>query len=105
MKRIIDSTLVILSLMLIFGCKESKVGQGNPNKDSMFIDTDSVISGKDLTKQDIASEDTLNAVIRTQSPKSKDFDFEVFIMRGEIYLSRIQRTILLTQMVAVRIAV
>ena len=25
MKRIIDSTLVILSLMLIFGCKESKV--------------------------------------------------------------------------------
>ena len=27
MKRIIDSTLVILSLMLIFGCKESKVGQ------------------------------------------------------------------------------
>ena len=41
--------------MLIFGCKESKVGQGNPNKDSMFIDTDRVISGKDLTKQDIAS--------------------------------------------------
>ena len=27
MKRIIDSTLVILYLMLIFGCKESKVGQ------------------------------------------------------------------------------
>lgn len=25
MKRIIDSTLVILSLILIFGCKESKV--------------------------------------------------------------------------------
>ena len=25
MKRIIDSTFVILSLMLIFGCKESKV--------------------------------------------------------------------------------
>ena len=25
MKRIIDSTLVILSLMLIFGCKERKV--------------------------------------------------------------------------------
>ena len=83
MKRIIDSTLVILSLMLIFGCKESKVGQGNPTKDSMSIDTDSVISGKVFTKQDIASEDTLNAVIRTQSPKSKDFDFEVFIMRGE----------------------
>ena len=82
MKRIIDSTLVILSLMLIFGCKESKVGQGNPTKDSMSIDTDSVISGKVFTKQDIASEDTLNAVIRTQSPKSKDFDFEVFIMRG-----------------------
>ena len=40
MKRIIDSTLVILSLMLIFGCKESKVGQGNPTKDSMSIDTD-----------------------------------------------------------------
>lgn len=37
MKRIIDSTLVILSLMLIFGCKESKVGQGNPTKDSMSI--------------------------------------------------------------------
>ena len=69
--------------MLIFGCKESKVGQGNPTKDSMSIDTDSVISGKVFTKQDIASEDTLNAVIRTQSPKSKDFDFEVFIMRGE----------------------
>lgn len=83
MKRIIDSTFVILSLMLIFGCKESKVGQGNPTKDSMSIDTDSVISGKVFTKQDIASEDTLNAVIRTQSPKSKDFDFEVFIMRGE----------------------
>ena len=83
MKRIIDSTLVILSLMLIFGCKESKVGQGNPTKDSMSIDTDSVISGKVFTKQDIVSEDTLNAVIRTQSPKSKDFDFEVFIMRGE----------------------
>lgn len=83
MKRIIDSTLVILSLMLIFGCKESKVGRGNPTKDSMSIDTDSVISGKVFTKQDIASEDTLNAVIRTQSPKSKDFDFEVFIMRGE----------------------
>ena len=83
MKRIIDSTLVILSLMLIFGCNESKVGQGNPTKDSMSIDTDSVISGKVFTKQDIASEDTLNAVIRTQSPKSKDFDFEVFIMRGE----------------------
>lgn len=83
MKRIIDSTLVILSLMLIFGCKESKVGQGNPTKDSMSIDTDSVISGKVFNKQDIASEDTLNAVIRTQSPKSKDFDFEVFIMRGE----------------------
>lgn len=83
MKRIIDSTLVILSLMLIFGCKESKVGQGNPTKDSMSIDTDSVISGKVFTKQDVASEDTLNAVIRTQSPKSKDFDFEVFIMRGE----------------------
>lgn len=83
MKRIIDSTLVILSLMLIFGCKESKVGQGNPTKDSMSIDTDSVISDKVFTKQDIASEDTLNAVIRTQSPKSKDFDFEVFIMRGE----------------------
>ena len=83
MKRIIDSTLVILSLMLIFGCKESKVGQGNPTKDSMSIDTDSLISGKVFTKQDIASEDTLNAVIRTQSPKSKDFDFEVFIMRGE----------------------
>lgn len=83
MKRIIDSTLVILSLMLIFGCKKSKVGQGNPTKDSMSIDTDSVISGKVFTKQDIASEDTLNAVIRTQSPKSKDFDFEVFIMRGE----------------------
>ena len=63
MKRIIDSTLVILSLMLIFGCKESKVGQGNPTKDSMPIDTDSVISGKVFTKQDIASEDTLNAVI------------------------------------------
>ena len=72
-KRIIDSTLVILSLMLIFGCKESKVGQGNPTKDSMSIDTDSVISGKVFTKQDIASEDTLNAVIRAQSPKSKDF--------------------------------
>ena len=83
MKRIIDSTLVIHSLMLIFGCKESKVGQGNPTKNSMSIDTDSVISGKVFTKQDIASEDTLNAVIRTQSPKSKDFDFEVFIMRGE----------------------
>lgn len=83
MKRIIDSTLVILSLMLIFGCKESKVGQGNPTKDSMSIDTDSVISGKVFNKQDIASEDTLNAVIKTQSPKSKDFDFEVFIMRGE----------------------
>jgi hypothetical protein len=69
--------------MLIFGCKESKVGQGNPTKDSMSIDTDSVISGKVFTKQDIASEDTLNAVIRAQSPKSKDFDFEVFIMRGE----------------------
>ena len=53
MKRIIDSTLVILSLMLIFGCKESKVGQGNPTKDSMSIDTDSVISGKVFTKQDI----------------------------------------------------
>ena len=60
-----------------------KVGQGNPTKDNMSIDTDSVISGKVFTKQDIASEDTLNAVIRTQSPKSKDFDFEVFIMRGE----------------------
>lgn len=83
MKRIIDSTLVILSLMLIFGCKESKVGQGKTTKNSMSIDTDSVISGKVFTKQDIASEDTLNAVIRTQSPKSKDFDFEVFIMRGE----------------------
>lgn len=46
MKRIIDSTLVILSLMLIFGCKESKV--------------------------------------------------------VKLYLSLIQRTILLTQMVAVR---
>ena len=30
MKRIIDSTLVIVSLMLMFGCKLSKVGQGNP---------------------------------------------------------------------------
>ena len=46
MKRFIDSTLVILSLMLIFGCKESKV--------------------------------------------------------VKLYLSLIQRTILLTQMVAVR---
>ena len=55
MKRIIDSTLVIHSLMLIFGCKESKVGQGNPTKNSMSIDTDSVISGKVFTKQDIAS--------------------------------------------------
>lgn len=109
MKRIIDSTLVILSLMLIFGCKESKVGRGNPTKDSMSIDTDSEISGKVFTKQDIASEDTLNAVIRTQSPKSKDFDFEVFICEGrklyKLYLSLIQRTILLTQMVAGRIAV
>lgn len=51
MKKIIDSTLVILSLMLIFGCKESKVGQGNPTKDSMSIDTDSGISGKVFTKQ------------------------------------------------------
>ena len=60
MKRIIDSTLVILSLMLIFCCKESKVGQGNPTKDSMSIDTDSVISGKVFTKQDIASESNRN---------------------------------------------
>ena len=95
--------------MLIFGCKESKVGKGNPTKDSMYIDTDSVIPGKVFTKQDIASEDTLNAVVRTQSPKSKDFDFEVFIMRGrklyKLYLSLIQRTIPLTQMVVGRIAV
>lgn len=41
------------------------------------------VTNKVFTKQDIASEDTLNAVIRTQSPKSKNFDFEVFIMRGE----------------------
>ena len=37
MKRIIDSTLVILSLMLIFGCKESKVGN-----EHLFIKCDSM---------------------------------------------------------------
>ena len=37
MKRIIDSTLVILSLMLIFGCKESKVGQGTLPKTACLL--------------------------------------------------------------------
>ena len=35
MKRIIDSTFVILSLMLIFGCKESKVGRGSQEYSSV----------------------------------------------------------------------
>lgn len=104
MKRIIDSTLVILSLMLIFGCKESKVGQGNPTKDSMSIDTDSVISGKVFNKQDVASEDTQHNL-----PSPRISILKYLLCEGrklyKLYLSLIQRTILLTQMVAGRIAV
>lgn len=83
MKRIIENIIVILSLTLIFSCKEGKVGQGKPTQDNVSIDTDSVISDKVSAKHDVASGNTLDAVIRTQSPKSNDFDFEVCIMRGE----------------------
>ena len=81
MKRIIDSTLVILSLMLISAAR--KVGQETHcQRQHVYWTTDSDF-GQSFTKQD-RSEDAANAVIRTQSPKSKDFDFgSIYYVRGE----------------------
>mgnify|MGYP004541464417 CR=1 FL=1 len=63
MKRVIGNLIVVLFLLSIFGCKENKAGQGSSAKDSTSIAGDSTFSEKVVVSKDIASHDTLSAVI------------------------------------------
>lgn len=83
MKRIIASSIVMLSLLMFFGCKGNKAGQRSLAKDNTSIAGDSGVTEKASMQQEIASEDTLRAIISKQSPKPKDFDFKIAVMRRE----------------------
>ena len=83
MKRVIGNLIIVLFLLSIFGCKENKVGQGSSAKDSTSIVGDSTFSEKVAVSKDIASHDTLRAVIVNDTSNLKDFDFKIAIMQGE----------------------
>lgn len=83
MKRVIGKLMVVLFLLSIFGCKGNKAGQESSAKDSTSIAGDSTISEKVAISKDIASHNTLSAVIVLVTPTPKNFDFKIAIMRGE----------------------